>query len=38
MSSLRPVYAKASPGVMTVGRRSFSEGAKQGSITTGFRG
>jgi hypothetical protein len=23
-------------GVMTVGRRSFSEGAKQGAITTAF--
>ncbi len=31
-SSLRPVYAKASPGVMMVGRRSFSEGATQGPI------
>jgi hypothetical protein len=30
-SSPRPAYAKASPGDMTVGRRSFSEGVRRGS-------
>jgi hypothetical protein len=35
-SSLRPVSAKASPGVVELARRSFSEGGKQGPIRRGL--